>query len=257
MFAIERLNKIKEILYKEKRVDVVDLSERFSVTEVTIRRDLDKLEQAGFIVKTYGGAVLREEVERPAALFEESDDETAEEKRMIGKMAAELVEQGEAIFLGPGRTCREVARHLKGKRITVVTNDLAVGLCLKDAVGIKVILTGGDLLPSSTALGGGLALQALDGIYVNKAFVSVRGVHTESGFTMDSHEEVAIAQEVRKIAGQFIVVADYTKFGRIGFARLGELSIAAAVVTNKQIPAEYKQFFFENEIKLYTVFELK
>jgi len=257
MFAIERLNKIKEILYKEKRVDVVDLSERFSVTEVTIRRDLDKLEQAGFIVKTYGGAVLKEEVESSASVWMEPDDEAAEEKRMIGKIAAELVENGDAIFLGPGRTCREIARHLKGKRVTVVTNDIAVGFYLKDVNGIKVIVTGGDLVPASSALTGGLVLQGLKDIFVNKAFISVRGVHLDLGFTLDSHDDVIIAQEVQKIAGQFIVVADYTKFGRVGFIRLGDLSIAGAVVTNKQIPAEYKKHFFENEIKLFTAFDLK
>ena len=85
MFAIERQNKIKEILYKEKRVDVFELSELFSVTEVTIRRDFDKLEQEGFLIKTYGGALLNEEVIQQSISYS-VDDSSVEEKRMIGKI---------------------------------------------------------------------------------------------------------------------------------------------------------------------------
>ncbi len=256
MFAIERLNKIKELLYKDKRVDVVELSEMFSVTEVTIRRDLDKLEQVGFLVKIYGGAVLNEtNVQQP--LFTDSDDETFQEKQMIGKIATEMIDNGDAIFLSPGRTCLEIARSLKDKRVTVVTNDMTIGFALKDTIGIKVILTGGDLIPSSTTMVGGFALQALDGIFINKAFIGVKGAHFDSGYTLDSYEEVMIIQEVRKISSQLIVVADYTKFNRTGFAKLGDLTIAKTVITNKQVPSEYKRYYFERAIKLFTAFELE
>jgi DeoR family fructose operon transcriptional repressor len=256
MFAIERLNKIKELLYKEKRVDVVELSELFSVTEVTIRRDLDKLEQGGFLVKIYGGAVLKETIAEQSRIVDK-EDETFQEKQMIGKIASEMIDNGDAIFLGPGRTCLEIARSLKDMRVTVVTNDLSIGLALKDASGIKVILTGGDLIPSTTTTVGGFALQALGGIYINKAFIGVKGAHIDSGYTVDSHEEVMIIQEVKKISSELIVVADYTKFHRTGFAKLGDLTIAKTVITNKQVPSEYKKYYFESAVKLFTTFELE
>lgn len=259
MFAIERLNKIKELLYKDKRVDVVELSELFSVTEVTIRRDLDKLENAGFLVKIYGGAVLKETiVQQPRySDADNEDDATYQEKQMIGKIASEMIENGDAIFLSPGRTCLEIARCLRDKRVTIVTNDMMIGIALKDTIGIKVILTGGDLIPSTTTMVGGFALQSLDGIFINKAFIGVKGAHLDSGYTLDSYEEVMIIQEVKKISSQLIVVADYTKFNRTGFAKLGDLTTAKTVITNKQVPSEYKKYYFESAIKLFTAFELE
>lgn len=256
MFAIERQNRIKEILFKEKRVDVFELSELFSVTEVTIRRDLDKLEQEGFLIKTYGGAVLNEEgVQKPS--MSASDDNHHEEKKMIGKIASQMIEAGEAVYLSPGTTCLEIARNIKDKRVTVVTNDLLIAYELKDSVGIKVIVTGGDLIQSSSTLVGGFALQALNGIYINKAFIGVKGVNFDSGYTVDSYEEVMVIQEVKKISNEIIAVADYTKFNRTAFARLGDLNMAKKVITNKQVPNEYKKHFFEHAIKLYTTYEFE
>lgn len=256
MFAIERLNKIKEKLFKEKRVDVFELSELFSVTEVTIRRDLDKLEQEGFLIKTYGGAVLNEELvlEPLKAVIEERN---LEEKRMIGKIASQMIENNEAIYLGPGTTCLEIARNIKDKKLTVVTNNLLIAQELRDSVGVKVIVTGGDLIQSTSTLVGGFALQALGGIYINKAFIGIKGANFDSGYTIDSHEEVMVIQGVRKISSEIVIVADYTKFGCTAFARLGDLTMTRKVITNKQVPAEFKKYFFEHSIKLYTTFEFE
>jgi len=256
MFAIERLNKIKEKLYKEKRVDVFELSELFSVTEVTIRRDLDKLEQQGFLVKIYGGAVLNDElVQSPT--YTEPEDKSIEEKRMIGKIAAQMIENGDAIYLSSGTTALEIARNLKDKKLTVVTNDLMIAYGLKDSLGVKVIVTGGDLIKSTSTLVGGFALQALSGININKAFVGVKGVHMDSGYTVDSYEEVMLIEAVKRISNEIIVVADYSKFNCTGFARLGDLLMAKKVITNKQIPSDFKKYYFENAVKLFTTFEFE
>ncbi|MFX3632203.1 MAG: DeoR/GlpR family DNA-binding transcription regulator [Candidatus Pristimantibacillus sp.] len=256
MFAIERLNKIKEILIKDKRVDVYELSELFSVTEVTIRRDLDKLEQTGFLVKIYGGAVLNEENDSTPAIVD-SDDEFLEQKRMIGKIASQMIENGDAVYLSPGTTSLEIARNIKNKKVTVVTNDMMIGLALKESIGTKVIMTGGDLIPSSSTLVGGFALQSLTGIFINKAFIGIKGAHFDSGYTVDSYEEVMVLESVKKISNEIIVVADYSKFNTTGFAKLGDLSMSKKVITNKQVPPEYKKHYFENAVKLYTTFELE
>lgn len=256
MFAIERLNKIKEILIKDKRVDVYELSELFSVTEVTIRRDLDKLEQTGFLVKIYGGAVLNEENDSTPAIVD-PEDKFLEQKRMIGKIASQMIENGDAVYLSPGTTSLEIARNIKNKKVTVVTNDMMIGLALKESVGTKVIMTGGDLIPSSSTLVGGFALQSLTGIFINKAFIGIKGAHFDSGYTVDSYEEVMVLESVKKISNEIIVVADYSKFNTTGFAKLGDLSMSKKVITNKQVPPEYKKHYFENAVKLYTTFELE
>jgi DeoR family fructose operon transcriptional repressor len=258
MFAIERLNKIKELLFQHRRVDVFDLSERFSVTEATIRRDLDKLEQAGVLTKIYGGAVLKEDLSlTPTPFAPDPEDKTIEEKRMIGKIAAQMVEPGEAVFLSPGTTCMEIARNLKEKRTTVVTNDMAIAFELKDSVAAKVILTGGDLYQGSTKLVGGFATRTFDGIFIHKAFIGVKGVNFDSGYTLGSNEEAMVIQAVRNISSELIVVADYTKFQLTGFAKLGDLAMAKKVITNKQVPADFKRYYFEQAVKLYTTYEFE
>jgi DeoR family fructose operon transcriptional repressor len=257
MFAIERLNKIKELLLQQKRVDVYELSEKFSVTEVTIRRDLDKLEQKGFLVKTYGGAVLNDKLNSVSTIPGDLEPKHVEEKRLIGKIAGQMVEDGDAIFLGPGTTCLEIARNIKDKKVTVLTNDLAIGLELKDLTGIKTIVIGGDLVPSTTMLVGGFALQMLKGIYINKTFLGVKGAQFDSGYTVSNYEEAMILQEVGKISSEIIIAADYTKFNLKGFARLGDLTMAKKVITNAQLPSEYKRYYFEQAVKLYTTFEFQ
>ncbi|NLM11543.1 MAG: DeoR/GlpR transcriptional regulator [Clostridiaceae bacterium] len=255
MFAIERQSKIKEILFKEKRVDVYELSQRFSVTEVTIRRDLDKLEKEGYLIKTYGGAVLKEDYSKEIEPY--AEDDTNEEKKLIGKIASQMIQNDEAIYLGPGKTCLEIAKNIKNKKITVVTNDISIGAVLKDSAGIKVIITGGDLIHSTGTLVGEFALNTLKNIFINKAFIGVKGIHLESGFTVNSHEEVRIFQEIKKISNEIIVVADYTKFNHTAFAKLGDITMSKKIITNKEIPNKYKSFFFENNIKLYTTYEFK
>jgi DeoR family fructose operon transcriptional repressor len=260
MFAIERQQKIKDMLMMEKRVDVSQLSKMFSVSEVTIRRDLEKLSNDGVVIKTYGGAVLNEEGSLPAlnAVRESfDDDETSEDKKMIGRIAADMIEPGDAVFLTPGSTCLEIAKNLNNKRATVVTNDLNIGMALKDYLGIKAIITGGDLIQSTSILVGHFSQEILKGIYINKAFIGVKGVNLESGYTVDSYEESVIVKTVIEISQETIIVADQTKFGKTAFAGLGDLTMAKKVITNRQVSAEYKKFFFEHAVKLYTTYEFE
>ncbi|UZQ86086.1 hypothetical protein ODU73_000485 [Thermoclostridium stercorarium] len=168
-----------------------------------------------------------------------------------------MIENDEAVYLSPGNTCLEIARNIRNKKLTVVTNDIMIGAALKDCAGIKVIITGGDLIHSTGTLVGEFALNTLKNIFINKAFIGVKGIHFESGFTVNSHEEVRVFQEIKRISNEIIVVADYTKFNRTAFAKLGDITMARKIITNKQIPDEYKKFFFENNIKLYTAYEFK
>jgi DeoR family transcriptional regulator, fructose operon transcriptional repressor len=261
MFAIERLQKIKDMLMTEKHVDVSQLSRIFTVSEVTIRRDLEKLDKDGFLIKTYGGAVLNEESYALPDFMgtrESADEgESNEDKKMIGRIAADMIELGEAIFLSPGSTCLEIAKNLYNKKATVVTNDLNIGLALKDCVGIKTIVTGGDLIQSSGILVGHFSQTVLKGIFINKAFIGVKGVNIESGYTVDSYEESIIIKTVVGISAEAIIVADHTKFGRTAFAGLGDLTMAKKVITNRQVSSDYKKFFFENAVKLYTTYEFE
>ena len=260
MFKAARLERIKEIITEKKQVDVSALSTLLSVTEVTIRNDLDKLEREGFIIKTHGGAMLNVKAPKDAynnTPFEFNKIEYNKDKEFIGQIAACMVKERESIFLGAGITCNYVAKALNKKRnINIVTNNLHVANTLSSNSLINVIITGGNLINNVMAMGGDIVRKTLEGIFLDKAFISVSGVHMENGFTVSNLDELNVYRTIMNMTKELIVVADYTKFGQTSFMKLGPLQIAKKVITNENIPGEYKAHFFEEGIQIFTSYEI-
>jgi DeoR family fructose operon transcriptional repressor len=256
MFAAARQQQIKELLLKHKQMDVGTLAASLGVTEVTIRRDLDKFEREGFATKTHGGVVLNEATCDEAT---EADDALVKpEIKEIGETMSLLVKDREAIYLGSGLTCLQVAVNLKNKpRLTVMTNDLRIAAELSNAAGIITVVTGGNVLPGSNTLAGDLAVRALNGIHFTKVILGVSGASFTHGFTCETVEEALIYKQLFAISHEIIIVADYSKFGQIGFAHLCQLQDIHKVISNKELDAKFKEFFFENNIKVYTSYEVE
>ncbi|MGE5599513.1 MAG: DeoR/GlpR family DNA-binding transcription regulator [Bacteroidota bacterium] len=253
MFAAERQQRIRELMLKHKRLDVMTLSGLLAVTEVTVRRDLEKLEAEGFLTRMHGGAILNEQAD--TGRFPEAD-RVPLEKKLIGEIAAMLIENGQSVFLGPGETCVQVAANLRDlTRLTLLTNDLAVASRLNGNSGISVVVVGGNLLHGTNSLVGPLAVAALRGIFVDKAVIGVNGVSLEHGLTVNSLEQAVFLREILKISKEVVMVADYTKFDYVGFSPVCELTRVHKVVTNKEVPEVYKEFFFTHQIKVYTTYE--
>ena len=146
MLAIERKNEILATLQKEQRVLVTELSQRYNVTEETIRRDLEKLEKEGFVKKTYGGAVLNSNtnLDLPLRIREKNNQEE------IASKVADMIEEGDSLMLDASSTSLMIAKKLKKlKKLTVITNAVEVLIELSGQEGIKVISTGGVLRDAS------------------------------------------------------------------------------------------------------------
>lgn len=251
----KRLDRIKEMLLQYKKVDVGSLVPILDVSEATIRRDLERLESEGFIRRTHGGAVLNEENQETFPLEIPNFDE----KQMIGQIASKLVENNEVIIIGPGTTCLQFAKNLKDKKdLTIMTNNLLVPIELGKYKNINVVLTGGSVYSTeeSMSMVGNFVYKTLQDIYATKAFLGASGVDLNAGFTGINPELALIWKRMSEIAKETIVLADYTKFGNRGFVKLSSLDSVHKVVTNDQIPAEYKQYFFEKGIPVYTNNEL-
>ena len=252
MFTIERLQRIRRILLEKKRVEVADLSLDFGLSESTIRRDLDKLEREGFLHKTYGGAVLVEG-DAPIAIGEPLEEERAK----IARVAAEMVSEGEAVFLGGGPVCRHLACSLATKqRITVATNDLEIAMELTRAPYISIKVTGGDLAPGSTTLTGPGAIESLRGFCFNRAFLSPTGVDRKFGYAVPSLGEAQLLQAVLAVTQEPVAVLDHTPFGRLALAPVIGLADLPVVVTSNLLPGEFKTVYLENRIKVFTAYEI-
>ena len=143
MLALERRNLILEKLQAEKRVVVSELSQLYDVSEETIRRDLDKLEKEGLAIKSYGGAVINEDVSIDLP-FNVRKNQNVTGKQKMAELAASLVKDGDHIFLDASTTAVFVAKALKEKeRLTVITNSMEILLELADVSGWNIISTGG------------------------------------------------------------------------------------------------------------------
>jgi len=253
MLAAERRQKIKEILLKNKSIDVATLSKMLKVSDVTIRRDLDTLEEEGFLTKTYGGAILNE----PSSEKGEPKYESSEEARRIGSMASQMVKEGDVIFLSPGPICLEIAKNIRDvKHLRVITNDIIIAYELHDCINVKVSVTGGDIFENSTVLVGQMAFNNLNNIFINKAFIYVNGINLEHGYTLDSYEEAAVLNLVIDKSQESIIVAEHDKFDKLSFVKLCDLTGIEKVVSSSEIPEEYKKFFFENSIQIYAAYGL-
>src|SRR2546429_5822516 len=181
--SVERQQQIEHIIKERQHVSVSELSAYFGVSEPTIRRDLQKLEIAGRVRRAHGGAIAVEQIVPEPPILQRLG-EYAEEKCRIGEAAAELVRDGETIFIGSGTTALELARHLAGKRaLTVITNALSIANQLASNPDITLILTGGVLRHSELSMIGHIVEQTLKELRADKVFISMRAVSVEEGLT--------------------------------------------------------------------------
>lgn len=259
MLASQRLNRIREIFIEREYADIPSLSLELGVSEITIRRDFEKLSKEGFIKKTYGGAMLSGAISALKATPYLTDIavETEDEMELIAKIAIHLIQDGDLIFLGGGVPSRYVARALPpSSNITVVTNDVFVASELWNKANIKVSVTGGEMVPNTGYMLGSRTMDSISGVFFTKVFIDVAGIHLENGFTVDSIEESRLYRCLLDHAEQKLALADFRRFGRTGHAMLGGLTLFDSVVTNKELPEEFKSRFFNDYIKLYTTYDI-
>jgi DeoR/GlpR family transcriptional regulator of sugar metabolism len=231
----QRLQGILEMLDLQGQVFVTPLVERFGVTAMTIRRDLDQLERKGLLRRVRGGAVAARGRSYEPPLLSRARSHP-DEKRRIGVAAAGLVRDGESITLDVGTTALEVARGLLNRRnITVVTPSLHVAGLLGEQNGIRLILTGGILRPGELSLVGDLAERAFRDFFVDKLFLGIGGLDPEAGLTEFSMEDALVKRAMVRSAKEIIVVADASKFGKVAFSAVAGLEAVGRVVTDSSV----------------------
>ncbi|OMF34578.1 DeoR family transcriptional regulator [Paenibacillus sp. FSL H8-0548] len=204
-----RQQQMLEHFSREGELRIAALKETYQVTEMTIRRDLEKLEEAGAIKRTFGGAIF---VGKDIALQERAGILT-EEKAKIGRYAASLICTGESIFIDGGTTTLQLAKFLpSGMNITVVTNALNVAAELSGKQ-IPVLVTGGMLLEATNSLVGPIAAQSLASMAFDRAFLGATGLNIEHGFSNSNIYEAEIKQTAIRQASETNILLDHSKFG--------------------------------------------
>lgn len=239
MLLDRRRLQILETVEQQGFVSLQDLVGRVGVSESTIRRDLEHLDRIGQIRRTRGGAAY---VGESLSDLEERSTKSLREKQAIAKVAASLVEPGEAILLDGGTTTLEVARQLLGKSLQVVTNSLPILNLLVNQPQIELMQIGGYLHPKTGVALGPLAVAALQHIHVRRLFMSVGGL-TEKGLFNSNTLLVETERSMMAAAEEIVVVTDSSKLGHAALAHLCPLEKVNRLIVDSGITPEWKDTF--------------
>lgn len=255
VLAQQRQTRIAAELRRAGAVGVRELTELLAVSDMTIRRDLDRLAADGLARKVHGGAVLAGQAAFEPG-FAVKSELAPHAKRAIAERAAGLIRPGAAIALSAGTTTWAMARHVAAMPgVTVVTNSTTVAdaiAALDTADQVSVILTGGVRTPSA-ALVGPVADQTISAVHVDLLFLGVHGMDARAGFTTPNLAEATTNRAFVECAREVIVLADSAKWGVIGLADIGPLAIATTVITDDGLPAEGRRALGECVDSLITV----
>jgi DeoR family transcriptional regulator of aga operon len=242
----QRHSRIVHELQEQGFVSISDLSARLGVDRSTVRRDLRELERRALAQRTRGGALAGPASGLADIPYAVKRIEHTPEKQAIGRAAAELVQDNEAIILDSGSTTYQIARALQRRRnLSVVTNDLNVAMCLAESPGIQLILTGGILLESVYTLVGPRTVEELRGVHVDKVFLGADAIHHETGITNVTLVEVEVKRAMLAAARQKIVVADSSKFEHRALAPICGLDKIDLVFTDDGLEPDIRRLYDE------------
>ncbi|WP_108665766.1 DeoR/GlpR family DNA-binding transcription regulator [Euzebya rosea] len=229
------------LLREREFVRVADLAEAFKVSEVTVRGDLDHLEDRGLLKRVRGGAVPRPMAE-PERTFEETATTAQLQKRAIAARAVDMVEPGDSIILDVGTTTTAIAKELATREdltdVSVFTSSITIALELEVAhPRIAVVVTGGTLRPKQHSLVEPLAGLVLEHINARLAFIGCNGVDVTAGVTNVNLPESTVKRRMIRAAAHRVVVADGTKLGQVALAKVCDLDHVDLLITDDQAPS--------------------
>ncbi|MES2793509.1 MAG: DeoR/GlpR family DNA-binding transcription regulator [Planctomycetota bacterium] len=246
MILDQRRHNILQTIETQGFVSLQSLVELVGASESTIRRDLEYLDRIGQIRRTRGGASFTGESLQG---FDERRSQATAEKQAVARVAAGLVQSGEAVMLDGGTTTLEVARQLIGRALHVVTNSLPIVNLLANQPEIELIQIGGYLFPKTGVALGPLAVSALSQIHVRRLFMSVGGI-TEQGLFNTNTLLVETERQMMLAAEEVVVVTDSSKLGHSALAHLCPLQKVHQLVVDKGITDEWQRILEDAGVKV-------
>lgn len=234
MIKQERRNRILEILAHSGSVEVSQLMALFKVSIETVRRDLEDLEQQQQLVRVYGGAIVPP-AKSAEPVYQKRESANYPQKEAIGKMAAELVNDGDTIAIDLGTTTMELAKALKQKKqLTIITNSLKIAALMAENPSFQVILPGGRVRHGDQALSGSLTARMLSELNTDYAFIGVGGFSLQQGITDYHMEEAMIRKVMVEHCQKLVVLFDHSKVGVVAMNQVCPLSAIDIAITDDE-----------------------
>lgn len=252
MTLSERHKAILESLRNSGSVDVGVLSQQLKVSAVTIRKDLDMLEEKKLLYRTHGGAIIADPYIATRKVSEK-EKLHPELKRRIGQRAIELLSPQDALIIASGTTVQAFARCIPNMKMTIITSAMNVVMELLDKPDIEIIQLGGIIRHSSASVVSEYAIRMLDNFACNKLFLGVDGIDPEYGLSTTHLQEASLNRMMIHSATKTIVLADSSKFGRRGFSKICDMSDIDHVITDSGTPAKMLDAMAEQGVKVTVV----
>ncbi|MBT0812872.1 DeoR/GlpR transcriptional regulator [Litoribacter ruber] len=249
--TVSRRSRILEVLDQFGEVNVSQLSQELDVSEVTIRNDLANLEKNKLLIRAHGGAFKVSNLALPVA---EKKKINLDIKKRIGKKAASLIEENDAIILDSGTTTMEITNNLGGfEKLTVISNALDIINNLSKFNNLDVMMPGGYLKEFSMSLVGPMAERNLRQLHCNKLFLGVDGFKADVGVFTHHMEEAYLNQIMIDISEEVIVVADSSKFTKVGLAFIGSFDKIHKVITDSNVDEKHVKMLEKNNVEVIVV----
>jgi DeoR/GlpR family transcriptional regulator of sugar metabolism len=239
MLAEERRTRLLEMIRTRRFASLPELLDGLGVSESTVRRDLEYLEEQGVTKRIHGG-VLYAGGSPKLPHFDLRQPAQWGLKRAIASRAVSLVDDGDAIILDGGSTTYEVARLLVGRPLHVVTNSLPVANLLASDANSDLVLIGGEICPRTGVARGPYADRMLADVRVRKTILSTAAV-SEEGFFNNNRLLVETERAMMRAAGEVIVLADSTKFGHESLGHVCALGAVRHLVVDDRISQEWRE----------------
>lgn len=235
----ERRRALLNELQQKKRVYIAELAEQFDVTTMTVRRDLKRLEDEKIVTLVHGGAIYNEGGISIAGVSARRGV-MSEAKQDLATYCANMVQEGNAIYLDAGSTTMSIANSLiDRKNIAVLTNSLSVMNILSHSPGIQLIALTGMYDVTTRGFFGELTCRALRGFRIDLAFIGIYGMSLADGLMAQWADDQALKKTLLEVSRKSIVVTDHTKIGKSALFRVDGLENVDAIVTDKQADKEF------------------
>ena len=251
MLKNERLAQIQRMLNDYGKVEVKNLCRIFNVTEITIRRDLNQLEQQRLAIRSHGGAIAPPEAvitERP---YQTRITSHLEEKEAIAQLALPLIQTGARIFFDSSTTVFCLAQLLTNdQNLCIITDTLSTALELNTRTNIHVICLGGELQKNSNSCAGIFAETMLDTMNFDYAFLGVYGITEDGYLSTPSTAEYSLKKAVIQHSRQVVLMVDSSKLGTPSFLQLGHLSQVDTIITDSHIPQSFVECCRKNNTEI-------
>ena len=253
----QRQEYILQQLDRYGSVKVHDLSEQLECSQVTIRNDIQALEDKGLVKRTHGGAVkVREKESLSVSIDAGNIYKNSEPKKRIAIKAAEFIDDGDTIILDDSSINYYLALELtkySEKHLVVITNSITVAAVLSDVPNINVFMTGGQIAGKMPAAMGDIAVEVVRRFHANKAFISAYGINFDAGVTSIGSPQMQVKKAILEVSDEINLLVDSSKFGGGYIMVVCPLEKITRIITDDGISEEYRKMAHQKNVDMEVV----